>query len=391
MLGIILIAAFLIKEFLSRLKLPVLIGYITIGMILRSIDHFFDLFDHDTENIIHFLAELGVIILLFHIGLESKLHKLLKQFRRATFIGTFEIIISAAFGFLAAYVVLNLGFLISLIVSAALVATSIGVSAGVWEENKKINTNQGQLLMDTAEYDDITGIVMMALLFALAPMITVHKEHSDITIKFVTTVIAFLIKLVLFGFVCILFSRFVEKPTTSFFNRFEKPPQESLTIIAIGLIIAACADLLGFSVAIGAFFAGVIFSKDPHSVKSKTAVTVVYDLFVPFFFISIGLKIQIAGFATAIIPAVILIAAAFLGKFIGSFGSSLLFFSRDTSILLGISMIPRAEVTMIIMQRSLNLQTNPMPNGIYTAMVLTTIATCLIPPLILNRLIKKWL
>ena len=155
------------------------------------------------------------------------------------------------------------------------------------------------------------------------------------------------------------------------------------------MIIASFAGLLGFSVAIGAFFAGLVFSRDPTLIKTKTAVSVVYDLFVPFFFISIGLKFQITSIETLFLPSLLIVTTAIVGKFIGSFIPALIFRNSKNSALLALSMIPRAEVAMIIMQRSLNLDDNSMPKEIYSAMVVTCIITCTIPPLILNRLIKK--
>ncbi len=390
-LGIIIIIAIMTKEFLARLKLPALVGYITIGIILRFIDHRLHLLNNDTENIIHFLAELGVIILLFQIGLESKLQKLLKQIKKATLLALGGIAISAICGFVTAYFILQLNLFISMIIASALVATSVGVSAGIWEENNVINTDQGQVLLDTAEFDDIIGVILMALLFAIAPTVSAHSEISTIKPELLNILFYFLIKLFAFGLGCIVFSRYAEKPLTKLFNKFERPPEESLTIIAFGLIIASLAALLGFSVAIGAFFAGLIFSRDPASIKTKTAIDIVYDFFVPFFFIGIGLKMQISSIAPAFLPALVLTTAAFLGKYLGTASPGLIFCDLKDSALLGISMIPRAEVAMIIMQRSLDLNIEPMPQEIYTAMVITSITTCIIPPLILNHLIRKYL
>lgn len=388
-LGIIIIVAIMTKEVLSRLKLPSLVGYIIIGIALSSVDSRFDLLNSETENIIHFLAKLGVIILLFHIGLESKLQKLLKQIRQATFIGIGDVTISAIIGFTAAYLILGLSFSISLVIAAALVATSVGISAGIWEENKAIDTDQGQLLLDIAEFDDVLGIIIMALLFSIISVISIKNNTTSLTPKILKTLAPFAVKFFIFGSGCVLFARYIEKPITRFFKNLEKPPEESLTVIAMGLIIAALAGLLGFSVAIGAFFAGLIFSRDPASIKEKTAVNIVYDLFVPFFFIGIGFQTQITTINSAIIPAFVLIIAAFSGKFIVISTSALLFCDRKNSILLGLSMIPRAEIAMIIMQHSLNFQDISMPKHIYSAMVIVCISTCIIPPLILNRLIGK--
>jgi Kef-type K+ transport system membrane component KefB len=388
-LGIIIIIAIMTKEVFFKLKLPPLIGYIAIGIVFRLTDSHYDLLGDESERVLHLFGELGVIILLFHIGLESNLKKLVKKLGQATLIGISGVVVSALLGFAAAYFILQLDFLISLFVAAALVATSIGVSAGIWEQNNAIDTDQGQLLLDIAEFDDIIGVIIMALFFALAPVIGSQNARELIIPELSRTFITFMAKLFLFGLACILFSRYLEKPVTEFFKNLEKAPEESLTIVAIGLMIAALAGLLGFSVAIGAFFAGLIFSRDPASIKTKTVVGIVYDLFVPFFFIGIGLRTRATAIAPSLLPALVLIAVAFVGKSIGTLGPALLFCDRSSAALLGLSMVPRAEVAMIIMQRSLTLRAGSMPEEIYTAMVIVCIATCIIPPLVLNRLIDS--
>jgi len=178
-LGLIIIASILIKEILSRLKMPALVGYIIIGVVLSAVNSSYGILLNETEEIIHFLAKIGVIILLFYIGVESKLHKLLEQIWHATFIGISGIIISAALGFAAAYHLLGLSFFVSLVIGAAMVATSVGITAGIWEENNAIETDQGQLLLDIAELDDITGIIIMVLLFSIAPVIA---DQNDIAL-----------------------------------------------------------------------------------------------------------------------------------------------------------------------------------------------------------------
>lgn len=133
-----------------------------------------------------------------------------------------------------------------------------------------------------AELNDVVGVVLMALLFNIAPVIAVNGLQS-IGGTLLRTGIVFAIKLILFGLFCILFALYLEKLLTSFFQRFEKPPELTLVVVSIGFVIAALVGLLGFSLAIGAFFAGLIFSRDPSSIKSRTAFEVIYSLFAPFF------------------------------------------------------------------------------------------------------------
>jgi len=386
--GLVLVAAIFVKTLARKVRLPALAGYILMGIGLRYLDSAYGMPGDEGEAIIHFLAEMGVIILLFHIGLESKLQQLLAYLGRATLIGAAGLIVSALVGFAAAYYVLELSLLVSLVIGVALVATSVGVSAGVWEENGVIGSKQGQFLVDVAEFDNITGVIIMSLLFTVAPQIA--GDGAGPWRSIFSTLAGFAAKLFVFGLGCLLFARYVEKPVTDYFKKLETGPDETLTVIGFGLLIAAAAALLGFSAAIGAFFAGLIFSRDPGCIKTTTAVTVVYDLFVPFFFVAIGFKMQTEAMGAALWPAAVLVAAAFVGKFVGTLAGALPFCGAGDSMVLAVSMIPRAEVAMIIMQQSLNLETQATPGHIYSAMVIMCIITCLVPPIMLNRLIPKY-
>jgi Kef-type K+ transport system membrane component KefB len=388
--GLAIILAGVIKVCLRRLSIPAVVGYIILGFCIRLIDGEFEFLTGKAEQSLDFLAYVGVTVLLFKVGLESKLHQLLKQLGNASIIGLTCIVVSGIVAFACAHWIIHLDLLTSLVLGTALTATSVGMVAAVWEESAAIETGEGQLLLDVAELDDIIGVVLMALLFNIAPVIAAHNTQG-IGEAVLKTSGAFAVKLALFGLLCVLFALYAEKPLRSFFQQFEKPPEMTLVIISIGFVIAAVAGILGFSLAIGAFFAGLIFSRDPASIKSQTAFDIIYDLFSPFFFIGIGLGVRLGSLTPALWPAAVLVAAAFAGKFLGSAVPARICQGLKPSVLLGLSMIPRAEVAMIITQRSRNLAGNVMPDRIFTAMVITCLVSCIVPPTVLKTVIPRWL
>jgi len=390
LVGGAIISAALIKVLLERLSLPAIVGYIILGFCIRLFDAELGFLTEQVEQTIDFLAYAGVTVLLFRVGLESKLHKLLQQLGKASAIGLVCIAVSGATGFICAYWFIHLELLTSLVIGTALTATSVGMVAAVWEDSGAIKTSEGQLLLDIAEFDDIMGVVLMVLLFNIAPIIAARNVEA-IGGTLLKTGAIFAIKLIVFSLLCIMFAMYIEKPLTKFFQRIEKPPEFTLVVVSIGFVIAALAGLMGFSLAIGAFFAGLIFSRDPSSIKSKTAFDVIYDLFAPFFFIGIGLNVRLESLTPALLPAAVLVAAAFTGKFLGSAGPALYCQHFKPALLLGLSMVPRAEVAMIITQRSTNLADNVMPDRVFTAMVITCLATCIIPPIVLKKAIPRWL
>jgi Kef-type K+ transport system membrane component KefB len=114
--------------------------------------------------------------LLFRIGLESNITGLLRQLKRATIIWFGNVVFSGAIAYLTSYFLLGLAVIPSLFVAFAITATSVAVSVSTWEEARVINSPMGELLVDSAEMDDVSGLILMALLFAIALVIQGNTE-----------------------------------------------------------------------------------------------------------------------------------------------------------------------------------------------------------------------
>jgi Kef-type K+ transport system membrane component KefB len=238
--------------------------------------------------------------------------------------------------------------------------------------------------------DDISGISFMALLFTAIPIL---RNGARATLLPVLTkeLGLFLLKLFGFGALCVLFSRFVERRVTGFLKKLEPAACcRILVVIGFGFLISALAGLIGFSVAIGAFFAGLVFSRDPEAVRLDTPFTILYDLFTPFFFINIGLSIDPSTLTVAFGWGAVLLAVAAIGKIIGNGGPALIMTGWSGALLLAISMIPRAEIAMVIMQRGLALGDWAVPNQVFSAMIVASLATAIGAPMLLRLLLRRW-
>ncbi|MFB6276759.1 MAG: cation:proton antiporter [Halothece sp.] len=143
LVGLILIVAVFIRSGLQRLGLPAIIGYISLGLVLRSADQTWQLFSAGDQEVLAFLADLGVICLLFRVGLESELAKLLDQLRRASVVWISNLVVSSLVGFITATWFLNLDLVPSLFVSTAMTATSVSISVAVWQEANALNSQIG--------------------------------------------------------------------------------------------------------------------------------------------------------------------------------------------------------------------------------------------------------
>jgi len=116
---------------------------------------------------------------------------------------------------------------------------------------------------------------------------------------------------------------------------------------------------------------------------------VIYDLFVPFFFIAIGLSIELSGVAEALVPGVVLLAVAILGKLVANGGGTLSFSGAAGATAIGVSMVPRAEITMVVMQKARSLGAWAAPQSAYSAMALVSLVTVIVAPLVLRRVLTR--
>jgi Kef-type K+ transport system membrane component KefB len=316
-LGALIVLSIFIRSGLKKTGIPSLIGFITLGFLIRLIDSQHRLISGESGKIFEFLAEIGVITLLFKVGLESNLKGLVKQLRHASMVWFGNIIWSGFVGFVISEYVFHLGLIPSLFIAVALTATSVGVSVNVWQEEEAVKSTTGELLLDVAEMDDISGIMFLALILSIIPVL---KGNLDVSLTDAVgkTIGILLLKLFAFGLACTLFSRYVEPHITSFFSKIKHSPDPMLMVAGFGFIIAALAGLLGFSLALGAFFAGLVFSRDPKAVKLDASFGALYDLFTPFFFIGIGIKIEPSSLSSAVGLGAVLMLAAIIGKLIGN-------------------------------------------------------------------------
>jgi Kef-type K+ transport system membrane component KefB len=387
--GGLIALAILVKSGLKRIGIPSLVGFMALGFFIRLIDSSLGYLTESIQSVFEFLANVGIICLLFKVGLESNLSGLLKQLKRASIIWFGNVIFSGGLGFVASFYIFGLPLIPSLFIAVALTATSVGISVIVWKESNALRSSTGELLVDIAEMDDISGIVFMALLFSVVPALK-NSIQTSLLPLIAKTSIFFLLKLLAFIVFCIIFSRYFEHSITKFFKKIEVAPDPMLMVLAIGFIIASIAGLLGFSVAIGAFFAGLVFSRDPEAVNMDASFLALYDLFTPFFFIGIGFNIDPHININAIGLGAILFLAAILGKVIGTGMPALISTGWTATVLLSVSMVPRAEIAMVIMQRGLKLGEWAVPNQVFAAMVMVSAATCIISPIILRSLLKRW-
>ncbi|MEW6603826.1 MAG: cation:proton antiporter [Thermoproteota archaeon] len=301
--AIIMIVASVMALISHRLKQPMVIAYIAAGMIIGPYTPPFSLITQiDTLQL---FAEIGVILLLFVVGMEFPIEKLKRIGRKASIIATSE----AAGTFLAGYGVgqlLGFPFYDSLFVALAISVTSTVIVMRVLEELKMIKDEASTLILGVAIIEDIIIISMLAVLQSVAS--TGSLSFTEIGIS-VGLVLAFIGGTIFLG----------AKSVPKFIDLIGKTNSYDVLVVAmlgVAFGMAFIAFELGISVAAGAFFAGVLIAESKmHSVATVLA-TPLKDMFAAVFFISVGALMDISLLPMFIVPALILIAVSFAAKFL---------------------------------------------------------------------------
>ena len=378
-LGAVVLLAVPLGNALRKANLPALVAFIGLGLALSAGgDRFAGGITRELHDQIGLLAQIGLVALLFRVGLESDLGRLVKQLRRAAAIWIPNMAVAAVLAFALVWAWPGLGPIPALLTAIAASATSVGVSIAPWEEAGALDSDDGALLLDVAELDDLSAVVLLAVLFAVAPGL---REGGGMIADAVRTGAMQLLRIAAFSALCYGFSRLVEPRLSALFAALD--PRAGPFVFAAGTVflIAALADALGFSMAIGAIFAGLAFSRDPSERRIDDAFAHVLALFGPFFFLSIGLSVQFGQFRAAIPLAAALFVVLVAGKLAGAGLAGAAVAGGRTGRLIGASMVPRAEIFFIVMAHGLSLGAWAVPPELYTAAVLAAVATCVAGPL----------
>jgi len=386
--GLIVIVSIVVRRWLEFLNLPAILGYITLGIFIRFLNDCWDFLDENISNNIYFLSNVGIVVLLFRVGLESNIVQLIAQIRRASFIWTGDVLVSFATGFLFANKLLGFELVPSLVTAAALSATSLGVTAAVWRDAGALDSETGALLTDVAELDDISGVLLLALILALIPMLRAGDPINIVQVG--STTIVLLSKFILFCGLCFLFARYLERPLIAWFLRLPPRPTGIVVVTGLGFIISGIAGILGFSLAVGALFAGLAFSRDPAEHRIDKGLEYLFLLFSPFFFLGLGLDVDIHLLGQGAVVGSGLVLAAIVGKLAGAGLPTWLVTDRRTALLIGLSMIPRAEITMVVMQQARYLGDWAVPPELFGGMIVVSLLTCLVIPLVLQVLLRRF-
>ena len=306
--AVIMIVASVMALISYKLKQPLVIGYIIAGIIIGPHTPPFSLILH--LDILNLFAEIGVILLLFVVGMEFPIEKLRSIGRKALVIAMTEAFGTFAIGFVVAqslhYSVYN-----SLFLALAVSVTSTVIVMRILEELDLIKHEASSIILGVAIIEDIIIISMLAILQSVGSTGNVSSSSLLIPnlVVSVGTVLAFIAGVLIIG------SKIIPK----FVNYIGKTNQHDLLIVAVlgvAFGLSFIAQEIGISVATGAFFAGVLIAESKVHSVTKVLATPLKDMFSAIFFVSVGALMDISVLPIFIVPALILIIVSIAAKFL---------------------------------------------------------------------------
>jgi len=370
-LAIVMITAGVVTVLFHRLKLPVVLGYILAGVLVGP--HVPSVPFVQDRNTIQTLSGLGVILLMFSLGLEFSLRKLKEVGTAALIAATLKILIVVWAGY-----VLGVGFgwkkMDSVFLGAILSISSTTIIVKALEELGKTGEKFAQLIYGILIVEDILAIVMIALLSGFAT--TGSLQAGDIAMT-VVRLGAFLGAVLVAGLLAV-------PRLLNYVGKFKS--NEMLLISSLGLCfgVSLLAEKLGYSVALGAFLIGAVVAEARQIARIELLMQPVRDMFIAIFFVSIGLLIDPALLAVYIVPVLIISAVVVVGKVLAcSFGAFIAGNSRRESLQVGMGLVPIGEFSFII--AALGLQTKVTSEFLYPIAVAVSAITTFLTPFLIRH------
>jgi len=394
---VVLLAAKLGGDVFERFGQPAVLGELILGMVIGNLHllgfQAFEPFKHDIT--LEILAEIGVIILLFEVGLENTVKDMMKVGVASFMVAVFGVVAPFFLGWGVGVLFLpHESTLVHIFLGATLTATSVGITARVLKDLGKIDTREARIILGAAVIDDILGLVILAVVTGVIAA-AASGSNDGISSAAILWIIA---KAVLFVFGAVLIGKVILPAYFKAAFRLKGKGVFLSFALMVCFALSYIAGEVGLAPIVGAFAAGLILEEVQYKEFQDAGEHRIHDLIepiatflVPIFFVSMGMKVDLTTFTHVEILgfAGILTLAAIIGKQVCGLAIFEKGVHRPT---IGLGMIPRGEVGLIFAGIGAKLMLDGeavVSTATYSAVVIMVIVTTLVTPLALKISLKK--
>jgi len=353
-------------ELFEQLSLPAVLGEILAGVILGP---------HATGLVVPTesvgsIAEIGAIFLLFTVGLETRPQDLISVGRQSLRVAAAGVAVPFLLGFAYLH---SRGEPLheAVFVAAAMVATSVGITARVLSDLHALNTREARIILGAAVFDDILGMIVLAVATGLAVSGGIRWLHLGVVLA---EAVGFAIFMIFIG------PRLVARMRPGL-RRMSTQDAPLILALAICLGLSVAATKIGMAAIIGAFFAGLMFADYSPEWNLQPRVHAINEFLAPFFFFVMGARLNVHLFTRDVwVMAIIISLLAVISKVLGC-GLPMIREGLLISVKVGVGMLPRGEVALIV--ALIGLQSNAISPSAYAVVIfMTAVTTILAPPLL---------
>lgn len=371
-LATVIVATKLLGEVAQRFGRPAVLGELVAGIVLGA--SALNLFDPN-DAVLSALAQLGVLVLIFQIGLATDLRSLREHAGPALMVACTGVLVPFVAGFFVARA-LGFGPVAALLAGAALTPTSVGIAARVLSDIGRLRTTEGQVVLGAAIFDDVIGLIILAVIAGVLAGGSV--SWLGVT-RMTCLAVGFIAVALVLGTAAI-------PPLFRLIERIRVTGALGMMALAFALSLAWLAHVSGSALIIGALAAGLILHPTPQRREIEMNVTALGHLFVPIFFASVGASLDLHALATtaALYAGGALLAVGALGKVAAGYAP---WWLEGNKLLIGVSMLPRGEVELIIAQTG--LKSGAISAELFGALMLVVTATTLIAPMLVERVARS--
>jgi len=385
---LILVGARIFAEIFGRMGLPPVLGELAAGLFLGPTFMGWV----SLNDTIKLLAEIGIILLLFDVGLETDLRRLKESGWSATLVALGGFFVPLMLGTLVAFYLFDLDLITSLFIGGTITATSIGITVRVLKDLKKNQSREGEIVLGAAVLDDIFGVILLAILYDFSQSGEVNLVDTGRVFLFITAF--FIIAPIAAKLMATLIQKYDSK--TSY------PGLIPTAIISLVLFFAWLAHQMGAPEIIGGFAAGLALSRRfflpfgamigedrQFADKIEKQMRPIVLLFTPIFFVTVGLSInmQEIDWGTSHIwlfgGSILLVSV--IGKML--FPLLLKSLSMQKRLIVGLSMVPRGEVGLIFAE--IGRTSGIFDNETYAALIVVIVLTTMLPPMLIKTAYGK--